>query len=237
LKLVERKDRSCEFQECLAYLDNSIGAPKLFIAQVKGIVAECIRGENHPQLWSRLGQIFVPENYEKTLSEMTEEEYSHWRNCIAESASKKFRDWYVDNHSIPIYQTKNFEVVVPYVPHITREDGGHLIIIPKRKVRDRQEFSQSEAHELIDLSIKLGDAMVKGLIARGIDVGRINYQDNGNWSVNDPSMHLHLYGRAKSAIVQPYGHALNFPLPDTGFYDNNIKLDNDDINEIKKYLL
>lgn len=36
----------------------------------------------------------------------------------------------------------------------------------------------------------------------GIELHRVNYQDNGNWR---PEQHLHLYGRAKTAKYQKAG--------------------------------
>ena len=54
------------------------------------------------------------------------------------------------------------------------------------------------------LTMLIGEAMIIGLNNRGIDIGRINYQDNGNWGVfkpEDPFLHVHLYGRAKSAKI------------------------------------
>jgi hypothetical protein len=39
----------------------------------------------------------------------------------------------------------------------------------------------------------------------GVDIGRINYQDNGNWS---PQLHIHLYCRAKDAKMQKYGEPI-----------------------------
>jgi hypothetical protein len=53
-----------------------------------------------------------------------------------------------------------------------------------------------------------GEAMQRVLPERGIDIGRINYQDNGNWR---HELHVHLYGRAKSAKVQKWGTFLQLP--------------------------
>jgi hypothetical protein len=81
--------------------------------------------------------------------------------------------------------------------------------------------------------------MAKGMNNRGVDIGRINYQDNGNWSVfkpEGPYLHIHLYGRAKSAKIQKYGDATNFPQRETGFYDENEPLNDSDIAEIKKQI-
>ena len=46
------------------------------------------------------------------------------------------------------------------------------------------------------------------LARRGIPIGRINYNDNGNWR---HELHVHLYGRARDAKRQPYGHFLQLP--------------------------
>jgi hypothetical protein len=71
---------------------------------------------------------------------------------------------------------------------------------------------------------------------KGIEIGRINYQDNGNWSVfkpKGPYLHVHLYGRSKNATIQKYGDALEFPHRETGFYDGNEPLTEDDVAEIR----
>ncbi len=78
--------------------------------------------------------------------------------------------------------------------------------------------------------------MKKVMNEHGVDIGRINYQENGNWSVFKPEgshLAIHLYGRAKSAKIQKYGDALNFPHPKTGFYDKNKPLTEEDIDGIK----
>lgn len=138
-----------------------------------------------------------------------------------------------------IYETKNFIVEAPDKPHITRTDGGHIKITPKVKVLDRTELSPKLAIELMRLTMIVGEAMATGMNNRGIDIGRINYQDNGNWSVFDPTgpyLHIHLYGRAKSATIQKYGDAGYFPQRNTGFYDNFEPLNDEDIKEIQKQI-
>jgi len=137
---------------------------------------------------------------------------------------------------ILIHETGHFRVVVPTYPHVDRHDGGHLIIHPHRRVVDRTELTPEEAWDLIKLTMILGQAMAEGLNERGIDVGRINYQDNGNWGVfrsEGPVLHLHLYGRARSARTQPYGQALHLPGPETGFYRHCRPLDVDDVAAIQ----
>ena len=81
------------------------------------------------------------------------------------------------------------------------------------------------AQELMKLTMITGKVMENILPKCGIDLGRINYQENGNWN---PALHHHLYGRARSAIKQPFGHSLHFPKPDTGFYDDNLPLSEED---------
>jgi diadenosine tetraphosphate (Ap4A) HIT family hydrolase len=129
-----------------------------------------------------------------------------------------------------IYETPNFTVIAPEKPHIDRADGGHIIINPKVTVEDRTKLSADLAKELMKLSMVVGEAMHTVLNQRGVDIGRLNYQDNGNWR---PELHLHLYGRAKSAKIQPYGQALHFPKPEKGHYEGLEPLNAGDIDAIR----
>lgn len=136
-----------------------------------------------------------------------------------------------------IYQTENFIVEAVDLPHVSRTDGGHLKIYPKVKLNDRTQLSPKLAIELMRLTMLAGEAMTIGLNNKGIDVGRINYQDNGNWSVfkpEGPYLHIHLYGRAKSAKIHKWGDACHFPHRETGFYDKFEPLNKEDILEIQK---
>lgn len=138
-----------------------------------------------------------------------------------------------------IYETNNFIVEVVDLPHVDRLDGGHLKISPKVRLADRIDLSPKLAIELMRLTMLVGEAMTIGLNNRGIDVGRINYQDNGNWSVfkpEGPYLHIHLYGRAKSAKIHKYGDACHFPQRETGFYDSFEPLNAEDIVEIQKQI-
>lgn len=136
-----------------------------------------------------------------------------------------------------IYETENFRVGVPHNPHVSREEGGHLWIMGKRYIKDRYDLSPKEATEVMRLTMLIGEAMIDGMKRRGITIERINFQDNGNWSYlrgTEPTFHIHLYGRVKDSKVQKWGEALNFPNPNTDFYDNMIPFNDEDVEEIKK---
>jgi diadenosine tetraphosphate (Ap4A) HIT family hydrolase len=138
-----------------------------------------------------------------------------------------------------IYQTENYLVEAPNQPLVTRNDGGHITITPKIPVSDRTQLAPELAIELMYLTALVGEAMTIALKSRGIDIGRINYQDNGNWSVfkpEGPHMHYHLYGRAKDATVQKYGEACNFPFRETGFYDNFESLNEADVLAVQQQI-
>lgn len=107
-----------------------------------------------------------------------------------------------------VFASRHFEIVVPPHPHVTRADGGHLIINPKVAVLDRTKLDRDQAMELTKLTMIAGEAMATVLTRRGIEIGRINYQDNGNWR---RELHVHLYGRARQAKLQPWGHFLVIP--------------------------
>ena len=76
--------------------------------------------------------------------------------------------------------------------------------------------------------------MKHALAEQGIKLGRINYQDNGNWK---PELHIHLYGRALNAKYHPYGH----PIRSAWTIKEKKKipqesLNNKDIDKIRNYM-
>jgi diadenosine tetraphosphate (Ap4A) HIT family hydrolase len=132
-----------------------------------------------------------------------------------------------------IYESANFTISTPEQPHVARGDGGHLVINPKVVVEDRTHLSRALAIELMKLTMVAGEAMKTVMTRNGIDIGRINYQDNGNWR---HELHVHVYGRARNATLQTYGHPLSFPPTAQAFKEQmgNLKpLRADDIAEFK----
>lgn len=142
-----------------------------------------------------------------------------------------------------IFSTQNFDVEVPERPFVSRQDGGHLRIMSRLKVKDRTELTTEQTIEYALLSEVVGKALELAMTERGIEIGNVNWQEMGNWSVFKPegiTMHMHVFGRAKNAGTQKYGEAVKLPFRNTGFYDGFNKLDAQDITTIKQkisYLL
>ncbi len=109
---------------------------------------------------------------------------------------------------LTVYETVHFDIVAPERPHVTRKDGGHLIINPKVAVEDRTHLTREQAVELVKLTMVVGEAMKTVLTRSGIPIGRINYQDNGNWR---HELHVHVYGRSRNGTIQPWGTFLQIP--------------------------
>lgn len=140
-----------------------------------------------------------------------------------------------------IYESRHFIVEVPSFPLIDRADGGHIVINPKVRVSDLPTLTNVQAIELMQLIRVAGKAMEITMNKQGVDIGRINYQDNGNWGVflpEGPYQHFHIYGRAKSAKKQPYGQSLFFPHKNENpdFYKDNLPLTPEDIIAIRKQM-
>lgn len=139
-----------------------------------------------------------------------------------------------------IYETKNFIVCVPKIPHIPREDGGHIWIRGrKNNFCSRLDLDSNEAIEVMRLTMLISEAMINGMKNRNINIERINYQENGNWAYRkgkNPIFHIHLYGRTMNSKTQIWGEALVFPNKQTGFYDEFEPFNDDDIKEIKKQI-
>ena len=132
-----------------------------------------------------------------------------------------------------IYEARHFVLRTLDQPHVSREDGGHIVIDPKVAVEDRTQLTREQAIELVKLTMVGGEAMKTVLGRKGIDIGRINYQDNGNWRAE---LHVHLYGRARNARLQSWGHALAFPPTREAFREtmgNLEPLREDDIIELR----
>lgn len=104
-----------------------------------------------------------------------------------------------------IFESKNFIVEPHPRPEVDRLDGGHIRIEPKIELYDRQALTPDLAKEEMRLSILVGEAMKRYYKSIGIELVRINYQDNGNWR---PVQHIHLYGRAKNAKYQKAGNPI-----------------------------
>lgn len=135
-----------------------------------------------------------------------------------------------------IYETENFAVFVARKPHIDRLDGGHLVISAKEKYfSSRVELSPKEAIEVMRLSMIVGEAMQRALNKRGLDVERINYQENGNWAFiknERPFFHIHIYGRTVSSKNQKWGEALHLPHLTDDYYKDLEPLNEEDIAAI-----
>jgi hypothetical protein len=78
-----------------------------------------------------------------------------------------------------------------------------------------------------------GEAMTTVLTRRGIPIGRINYQDNGNWR---HELHVHLYGRSRDATLQRWGTFLQIPPTRDAFnakMGNLERLDAEDVRDLR----
>jgi len=104
-----------------------------------------------------------------------------------------------------IVESDNFTLESHESAEVSRTDGGHLVINPKIPVNDRTALSVDMVQEMALLTNIAGRAMKDGLAEQGIELGRINYQDNGNWR---SELHVHLYGRAVNATYHIYGEPI-----------------------------
>lgn len=129
-----------------------------------------------------------------------------------------------------ILETKNLIVKAHDEPHHSRENGGHIVVSPKQAYVQRYDIPLDVATELMHTTMLVGEAATNVLRKTGIDVVRINYQDNGNWAYKDPEpkpgVHIHLYIRtthechpANDPRFQTFPDALYFPDRATGYYD------------------
>lgn len=135
-----------------------------------------------------------------------------------------------------ILATKKFIVAGHDNPHHDRNNGGHAKVAPKEKFGDRTEMPMDLYLTMMQLVMISGEAITKVMTQKGIDVVRINYQDNGNWSYfpsmkKDPHIHVHLYVRSNGEKhpsgderFRAFPEALFFPfIGDNPEYYNSFK--------------
>jgi len=135
-----------------------------------------------------------------------------------------------------ILETETFIVDVPEKPFVDRKDGGHLRVMSKVKVKDRTELTYDQTIEYALLSEVVGKGLELGMYKNGVEIGNVNWQEMGNWSVFKPegiTLHMHIFGRAIEAQTQKYGEAVLLPFRETGFYDSFESLSDKDVTFIK----
>lgn len=98
LKLVEGKNRNCEFRDTLAYMDETLDKPILFETITDGILSDKPRGELHEYNWGDLHKIFIPNGLDKTLSEMSAKDMDSWRQSKQDDwCGRQFARWLREN--------------------------------------------------------------------------------------------------------------------------------------------
>ena len=131
-----------------------------------------------------------------------------------------------------VYEDRYFQVVAPEFPLNCREDGGHLVVVKKEPVTDRSDLSWQEAVVFMRISMAAGKAMYDVL-----DIERMNYEDLGNWGLDDPGgakMHLHLFGRSREQIHQIRGQHIFLYPKDHPIYKGHLKpLGDDDLSRLR----
>ncbi|MCA1790514.1 MAG: hypothetical protein LC667_11855 [Thioalkalivibrio sp.] len=108
-----------------------------------------------------------------------------------------------------IFAGAHCNLLAPSRPHLSLEDGGHLVVVPHRHVANRLALMEAEALEMWRVSC-IGALALAEIV--GVDW--YNFQENGNWTVNEEAvrhLHLHIYGRSRDSARQPFGEALRFP--------------------------
>lgn len=131
-----------------------------------------------------------------------------------------------------VFEDKYFQVISPEFPLNCRNDGGHLILIKKEKVTDRSNMTYQEAIDFMRISMAVGKAMYQVL---GIE--RMNYEDLGNWGIDEPGgakMHLHFFGRAREQTHQIRGHHIFLYPKGHRIFEGHLKvLSDEDVKKLK----
>lgn len=99
------KNRNCKFVDCLTFYDGDNFYT--FYGESKGILSKTKRGEWNKKFKSNLWYVFIPQNCNKTLAEMTDYEREH-RNDNRTSATILFANWYKNEYLNQKKLVKNY---------------------------------------------------------------------------------------------------------------------------------
>lgn len=99
----DTNNRNCKFVDCLTYYDGKDFYT--FFGVSKGILSREIKGDKLKKAKSNLWLVFIPEGYNKTLAEMSDDERLNRSNYT--SATDKFIKWYKENNNIKILSKKS----------------------------------------------------------------------------------------------------------------------------------
>ncbi|MCF6137822.1 non-canonical purine NTP pyrophosphatase [Pseudalkalibacillus berkeleyi] len=90
--LINVENRFSEFRSCLAFYDGEI--MKFFESSSPGMISDEMRGTENDKKWSDLWYIFIPKNYDKTLAEFNDKDFTEYRDQKEDSCMIKFGEWY-----------------------------------------------------------------------------------------------------------------------------------------------
>ena len=99
LKLMEDKlDRTCSLRECLAYYDGC--EIKYFFGELNGTLSNHIHEDNNNCKWSSVWNIFIPDGFNKTLSEMSPLELNNHKYIDkSTNAMENFAIWFTEKEN------------------------------------------------------------------------------------------------------------------------------------------
>lgn len=95
-----------------------------------------------------------------------------------------------------VYQSEYWRVLVDYSPNVP----GHLLIVPKRRVRDRHHLTRDEHGDLYDVEQAVYLALQKRM---GEGTDNLQLEKNGDKAGTSVSGHFHIH-------VYPMPEALSF---------------------------
>ena len=98
--LEEMKDveeRHAYFMDCTTYYDGE--EFHTFYGKSPGIITREPHGLDKEAQWSKLWHVFIPDGYDITLSEMTDEQRNN-RNYLHTSGTNEFLKWYKENKKV-----------------------------------------------------------------------------------------------------------------------------------------
>ena len=137
-----------------------------------------------------------------------------------------------------IYETENFYVRTPLYIQVSREDGGHVVVSPKKpeSLTDLTKVPPKLAVEAQRLTMMASEALEATIKNSGMKFARINFEVVGNYDIflgKEPKYHVHIFGRTWDSVNHPFPMPIKHVERTTGFYDKFEPLTDEEVSLMK----
>lgn len=175
LDVMNGRDRSCRFVDCLTYFDGE--NVEQFYGVSEGALSTTIRGGDLEKAKSNLWKVFIPKNEDKTLAEMNDYERNH-RKDNHTSATEQFIKWI---HHPDQLMKDNFRLLTKRVVDSLERSDLEYIYSKLRELKDPTILTGSGGSSVVSLYASKVLERTNGILTTSLSPRDMLYKPLGNY--------------------------------------------------------